>query len=109
MRASQVMCFPDRGSVPRHLSKYCWQRYSTSLYNDNQIPAEQMAQIGQYAENEYFGKPCGLMDQMACAVGGIIAIDFKDPENPEVKKVNFDFDREKFSLLVVDTVATTPT
>ncbi len=77
-----------------------------ALYNDNKIPAEQMAQIGQYAENEYFGKPCGLMDQMACAVGGIIAIDFKYPENPEVKKVNFDFDREKYSLLVVDTGGT---
>ena len=74
-----------------------------ALYNDNEIPAEQIAKIGQYAENEYFGKPCGLMDQMACAVGGIIAIDFQNPARPLVKKVEFQFDREQYNLLVVDT------
>lgn len=74
-----------------------------ALYNENKIEAEILAQIGQYAENTYFGKPSGLMDQMACAVGGIIAIDFKDAVDPQVRKVNFDFDKQEYSLLVVDT------
>lgn len=73
------------------------------LFNEGQISAETIAKIGQFAENEYFGKPCGLMDQMACAVGGIISIDFKDPENPLVNKVDFDFDSQHYSLLVVNT------
>jgi len=73
------------------------------LFNDGQISTETVAKIGQFAENEYCGKPCGLMDQMACAVGGIISIDFKDPENPLVNKVDFDFVKQKYSLLVVDT------
>jgi galactokinase len=73
------------------------------LFNDGKIAPEEIAKIGQFAENNYFGKPCGLMDQMACAVGGIISIDFADPVNPVVKKINFDFSRENFSLLVVDT------
>ena len=74
-----------------------------ALYNENHIQPESLAQIGQYAENVYFGKPCGLMDQMACAVGGIITIDFKDPQNPLVEKIDFDFDEQEYSLLVVDT------
>jgi len=75
----------------------------STLFNENLIPKETLAQIGQYAENEYFGKPCGLMDQMACAFGGIISIDFKNPENPLIKKIEFDFDKQEYSLLVVDT------
>jgi len=73
------------------------------LFNDGQIPPETIAMIGQYAENTYFGKPCGLMDQMTCAVGGIVTIDFKDPENPIVKKIDFDFSSLNYRLLVVDT------
>ena len=73
------------------------------LYNDGSIPPETIAIIGQFAENKYFGKPCGLMDQTACAVGGIITIDFKDPQDPVVKKVNFDFSEQDYSLLVIDT------
>jgi galactokinase len=73
------------------------------LYNERRIPPEELAAIGQYAENNYFGKPCGLMDQMACAVGGIIFIDFKDPKNPIVKKVKFDSGKEQISVLVIDT------
>ncbi|MCK5201745.1 MAG: galactokinase, partial [Spirochaetales bacterium] len=61
-----------------------------ALYNENKIEVEILAQTGQYAENIYFGKPSGLMDQMACAIGGIISIDFEAPENPKVKKVDFD-------------------
>jgi len=73
------------------------------LYNEHGFSPEELAVIGQYAENNYFGKPCGLMDQMACAVGGIIFIDFKDPEHPIVKKVKVDFSEENISVLVVDT------
>ena len=74
-----------------------------SFYNEGKISAESIAIIGQYAENVYFNKPCGLMDQMTCAVGGIVTIDFKDPKNPIVKKVKFDFYEQDFSLIVVDT------
>jgi len=73
------------------------------FYNDNKINPETIALIGQFSENEYFGKPCGLMDQMTCSVGGIISIDFKDTLNPIVKKVGFDFDAQNYALLVVDT------
>ena len=74
-----------------------------SLYNDDKVPKEELAKIGQWAENNYFGKPCGLMDQLACAFGGIISIDFINPEKPEIKKVNFDFESQGYKLLIVDT------
>ena len=73
------------------------------LFNDGKLDPVQNAIIGQYAENVYFGKPCGLMDQTACAVGGLVTIDFKDPSNPVVKKVNFDFVATGFSLVITDT------
>jgi len=73
------------------------------LFNNGTISNEELAIIGQYAENNYFGKPCGLMDQMACSVGGIIAIDFKDNDNPLVEKIDFDFHETKYNLIVVDT------
>ncbi|MDQ0361716.1 galactokinase [Breznakia pachnodae] len=72
-------------------------------YNDNAIDAVEIAKIGQYSENNYFMKPCGLMDQMASSVGGFITIDFKDPEKPVVEKINYDFDSSKHSLCIVDT------
>ncbi len=62
-----------------------------------------IAKIGQYAENVYFGKPCGLMDQMGSSVGGAVAIDFDDPENPVVEKVDCDFSKSGFALCIVDT------
>lgn len=74
-----------------------------ALFNNNQISAETLALAGQYAENEYFGKPCGLMDQIACAVGGIVAIDFENPQYPLIKKVKFDFSTTGYCLAVVDT------
>ena len=73
------------------------------LYNDGKLDPITNAIIGQYAENNFFGKPCGLMDQTACAVGGFITIDFKDPSNPIVKKVNFDFTSTGFALVITDT------
>jgi len=75
----------------------------STFYNTSSIGLQEIALIGQYAENVYFGKPCGLMDQTACAVGGIITIDFKDPDHPKVRKVPCDFSRGGLSLLVVDT------
>jgi galactokinase len=73
------------------------------LYNQGNVKPELLAMIGQYAENVYFGKPCGLMDQMACAVGGFVTIDFADAPNPLVRRVDFDFASQGYSLLVVDT------
>ena len=73
-----------------------------TLYNGSRIDPITMAQIGQYAENVYFGKPCGLMDQLACAVGGIMAIDFRDNENPVVEKIDVDFTQTNYLLVVVD-------
>nr|WP_288348517.1 galactokinase family protein [uncultured Anaerostipes sp.] len=75
----------------------------SGLYNDMKVSPVLIAQIGQYAENVYFGKPCGLMDQMASSVGGLINIDFKDPEKPVVKRVNVDFEEYGHSLCIVDT------
>lgn len=68
-----------------------------------QLDAIQLAQIGQYAENIYFGKPCGLLDQAACSVGGAVAIDFADPANPIVERVDFDFTQSGHALCIVDT------
>ena len=73
------------------------------LYNDGAIDAVTIAKVSQYAENEFFGKPCGLMDQMACAVGGFTAIDFADPEHPIVEKVEFDLASRDFCLCIVNT------
>jgi len=73
------------------------------LFNDSELDPITIAVIGQYAENNYFGKPCGLMDQTACAVGGFITIDFEDPSMPVVKKVDFDFTSTGFALVITDT------
>jgi galactokinase len=75
------------------------------LYNDASIDAIAIAQIAQYSENEYFGKPCGLMDQTASAVGGLVTIDFGDLKNPVVRKVGFDFAASGFSVVIVNTGA----
>jgi len=73
------------------------------LYNGGKISPVEIAQIAQFAENEYFGKPCGLMDQMACSVGGFVMIDFKDPAVPVINKLNFDFGACGHALCIVDT------
>lgn len=62
-----------------------------------------IAKIGQYAENVYFGKPCGLMDQMGSSVGGAVSIDFADPADPVVEQVNYDFSQSGHVLCIVDT------
>ena len=73
------------------------------LHNGGVRALEMLAQIGQFAENVYFGKPCGLMDQTACAVGGIISIDFEDPSIPIIKKIDSSFSQYNYSLLLVNT------
>jgi galactokinase len=72
------------------------------LYNNGNVSSIEIAKIAQYAENVHFGKPCGLMDQMASSIGGIITIDFADPQNPVVKKVDFDFSKSGYHLCIVD-------
>jgi galactokinase len=62
-----------------------------------------IAQNGQYAENVYFNKPCGLMDQTASSVGGFVMIDFKNPEEPKVSQINFDFAKCGYTLCIIDT------
>ncbi|OFY65113.1 MAG: galactokinase [Bacteroidetes bacterium RBG_13_43_22] len=73
------------------------------LFNKGKLDPIRNAIIGQYSENNYFGKPCGLMDQTACAMGGLITIDFRDPSKPVVKKVSFNFVATGFSLVITDT------
>ncbi len=73
------------------------------LYNDGKINAVEIAQISQYAENVYFKKPCGLMDQTACSVGGFVQIDFEDTDNPVIKKLDFDIAKHGYNLCIVDT------
>ncbi len=73
------------------------------LYNDGKVDNVEIAKLAQYAENHFFGKPCGLMDQVACAVGGIVAIDFADPTQPIIEKVDFDITAAGYNLCIVNT------
>lgn len=75
------------------------------LFFDGRLDAVELARIGQWAENVYFGKPCGLMDQMACAVGGAIFIDLAQPDAPVVKKIPFDLQAAGYALCIIDTGA----
>ena len=72
------------------------------LFFQDKADAVKIAQIGQYAENYYFGKPSGLMDQMASSVGNLITIDFEDPENPVVKKLKIDFEKTGLKLCIIN-------
>ena len=76
-----------------------------NLFYDNKATAPEVAQIGQYAENVFFGKPCGLMDQTASAVGNLVTIDFFEKENPVIKPVSFDFAACGHALCIIDTGA----
>ncbi|GHU21764.1 galactokinase [Spirochaetia bacterium] len=78
-------------------------RIFDSLYGSGGRSFLELAQIGQKAENDYFGKPSGLMDQTACASGGVVAIDFEDPAAPRVKRLNFNPAASGLTLCVVDT------
>ena len=73
------------------------------IYNDGKVDNVEIAKLAQYAENVFFGKPCGLMDQVACAVGGIVAIDFADPKAPIIEKMDFDITAAGYNLCIVNT------
>ena len=73
------------------------------LYNDGVINSVEIAKTAQYSENVFFGKPCGLLDQMASSVGTFVTIDFESTENPKIKKVDFDFSKSGHALCIVDT------
>lgn len=75
------------------------------LFFDARATAPEVAAIGQYAENVFFGKPCGLMDQMACAVGGMVAIDFQERDAPMITPVDFDFAACGHALCIIDSGA----
>ena len=73
------------------------------FYNSGAVDFVTLAQISQYSENKFFGKPCGLMDQVACAAGGIVSIDFKDTSAPIVEKVDFDLTEKGYCLCILNT------
>ena len=73
------------------------------LYNGGKISEVDIAKVAQYSENVFFGKPCGLLDQMAASVGTFVTIDFKSTTDPIIKKVDFDFSKSGHSLCIVDT------
>ena len=75
------------------------------LFFDERLQPAQIAAIGQYAENVFFGKPCGLMDQTASAVGNLVAIDFIDPASPIIRQLDFDFSTCGYSLCIIDSGA----
>lgn len=75
------------------------------LFADNRISPIEIAQIGQYAENVYFNKPSGLMDQMASSVGSVVSIDFNDTEKPIVNKVEFNLSKHQHALCIIDSGA----
>ncbi|MCI5923180.1 MAG: galactokinase family protein [Oscillospiraceae bacterium] len=90
-------------------SSACFEVLIGCIFNElffgGACTAEEIAQIGQYAENVYFGKPSGLMDQTACAVGGCVAIDFKNPEYPVIEPVGFSPAQSGYALVIIDSGA----
>ncbi len=73
------------------------------LYNNGKVDNVEIAKLAQYAENQFFGKPCGLMDQVACASGGIVSIDFADTTAPIIEKLDFDITAAGYNLCIVNT------
>ena len=73
------------------------------LYNAGTVDNVEIAKMAQFAENKFFGKPCGLMDQVACAVGGFVAIDFEEPSKPVIDKIAFDLSGAGYALCIVNT------
>ena len=73
------------------------------FYNSGRVDNTEIAKFAQYAENVYFGKPCGLMDQLACAVGGFVYIDFEDAEKPVIEPISFSLYEAGYTLCIVNT------
>ncbi len=76
-----------------------------SLFFEDKATAQEIAQFAQFAENVYFGKPCGLMDQMASSVGNLVEIDFTDAQKPMVRPLDFDFSKTGHALCIIDSRA----
>jgi galactokinase len=95
--------FPGSGLSSSAAVEALFGRIINNLYHEGKCSPIEIAQIGRKAENIYFGKPCGLMDQCACVYGGAIAIDFADPSMPLVKQVDVDLAAAGLSLCVVNT------
>lgn len=74
-----------------------------TFFNEGKMDVVAYSHIGKYSENRYWNKASGLLDQMACAVGGLITIDFREPEKPAVEKIDFDFSAQDYSLIIVNT------
>lgn len=83
----------------------CIAKILSSFYNEDKIGDIELASMSKYAENEFFGKPCGLMDQASCAVGGLITVDFKNADAPEVKKLSLDINQNGYDICIVNTGA----
>lgn len=74
-----------------------------TFYNEGTLNAVEMGKIGKYAENKFWNKPSGLLDQIACAYGGLISIDFENPEEPQIEPVTYRFDQDGYALVIVNT------
>ncbi len=74
-----------------------------SFYNSDRVGLVEIAKISQSAERDFFGKPCGLMDQLACALGGVVAIDFQEPSDPAIERMDLDLDEKGYRLCIVNT------
>ncbi len=94
---------PGSGLSSSAAFEVCVATILNHLYDDGRVDDVTLAKVSQFAENDFFGKPCGLMDQTTCAVGGFVTIDFEDFENPGIEKVPFEFGASGYSLCVVDT------
>ena len=77
-------------------------RVFSGLCCGGSVSPEDIARMGQTAERDYFGKPCGLMDQTACALGKLVFIDFNDPSSPVIEGIDFDFSKEGYSIIITD-------
>ena len=77
----------------------------SGLFFENSVPLLRIAQFGKIAENDYFGKPCGLMDQLICAVGGTVFVDFSNPDMPFYQKIDFDFSKSGYTVAVIESKA----
>jgi galactokinase len=95
--------FPGSGLSSSAAVEVLICRIFDTLYNEGKRSPLEIAQVGQFSENVYFGKPCGLMDQIACAAGGAVSIDFADAVHPEIKRINFDFASADYALCIVNT------
>ena len=73
------------------------------FYNDGKVDNVEIAKMAQFSENVFFGKPCGLMDQMACAVGGFVHIDFFNPKEPIIDKIDFNLSKAGYALCIINT------